>query len=307
MTDYISPDLAEYANTVLNPTGREFDLSSDVSDLLKEINAAKPTVDPMDIYDVVLIPEVEGILIGEIVKDIEGAQFFDSSQVDGAPYFVVFESHEAHNELVKILKERFLPHIDDKFDIGNYGFSDKYSSCENCGHLIKTSPSCYGWQPDFWLDEENGCYVCAQCVIDNYVDEYIAACTNKPRKYVADFVNPAVHGWTKVPMDFQNGLHHGMNSDPKKITAALNAIHVDHIYTAMPSQFYVDFNVWVHNDIDVETVKSYLEKVGTDLPYDIAIETDKALRGQHSDWIKVEKRTLTQEDFISGKWKGEQK
>lgn len=231
------------------------------------------------------------------------------------------------------------------------GFDDEHDVCSGCNTVVRTSPDSYGWQPRFHRHSD-GDVSCAKCLD---APDYLDAHTNKNRMLNDGLVNPADHGWTKVDVDFENGLHPGQNDDPRAIMKTLQDIGLDVLFTGERGQFDTRFAPWVRWDEAMgngtapescslcdengtnetfewdtddkgwvcdscggttmtETrdpavaAKEALEKGTTKLPYDPGTETAKALRGEHSDYVKMTVTTITPEQFVSGEWtKGEKK
>jgi hypothetical protein len=172
--------------------------------------------------------------------------------------------------------------LTDLDDLCEWGFSDEWDICPECGELIRTQPDHYGWQPEFHIFEDGEMF-CADCVRDNYAEDYIAEYVNRNRLLNCDVVDPYQHGWDMIEeVRFESGYHRGQDSDPAAIIKILNAEGVDVLFTGSVGQFDVNFNAWVPED-DVQRAADILvdaEAAGkTDLPYSIAGEMEKALRG----------------------------
>jgi len=131
--------------------------------------------------------------------------------------------------------------LDSIFEIG---FSDEYAECYSCGKLIKTSPDCYSWRPEFLLTD---CEIlCSDCyddsdVIDLYINDYNKALNKDMLK---ESLEP--HGFRLFnDCEFENGWHPGQNDRPQEIVKNLPG-NLDYIFEISEnSQFYVKFNLWV--------------------------------------------------------------
>ena len=236
----------------------------------------------------------------EAIRENDDLDWITYSELDGED-FLIFESWELVEKIEAIIKELDPDSsLDTLFDY-NWGFSDEYTTCSDCYNVIRTSPDCYFWQADFWVGD--GFILCKDCTQDASED-YLEDKVNNHRSFVnEDLVDLEAAGWTMIDIDFQNGMHSGMNSDPEKIAGILSAFNIDYLFTIQPSQFYVDFNVWVKtsdDDILSKLVTDILNNENTDLPYDIATELSNVLKGEHSDYYHVETHMISQEDFIAG-------
>lgn len=129
----------------------------------------------------------------------------------------------------------------------NWGYSDEYSMCANCGVVIRTSPDSYMWTPEFW-DSADG-YICADCVKKDYLDDYLDDCTRHSKDSVktCHIVNPADHGFRKVLTGLEYGLHEGMADDPRKIVKWLTKVGLESVIVTCPSQFYTEYDVYVRS------------------------------------------------------------
>ncbi len=180
----------------------------------------------------------------------------------------------------------------------DWGFADEYDTCSNCGRSMRTAPDCYGWQPDFF-DFKDGDRLCRDCIREHAVEEYIEEHINRNKLLNEWIVNPEDHDWTKLDLDYENGMHPGQNDDPRKIIKVLKAEGIDVLFTGSVGQFDVDFSPWVRTQLLEEgegwcrTITSeamhILENTSVKLPYDPGTEMAKALKGEPSQYYKREK------------------
>jgi hypothetical protein len=131
-----------------------------------------------------------------------------------------------------------------------YGFaiewSDEWSECENCNKAIRTSGNSYSWQPSFGMVDD--CTIlCADC-LKGEAESYLESLENNPSTALnISSIDPADYGYVKVEGDFQNGLHEGMNDNPKKIYTRLHERYSRLLFQIdEQSQFYIGFAVWSH-------------------------------------------------------------
>jgi len=194
--------------------------------------------------------------------------------------------------------------------VGELVFYDEYTACGKCGQIIRTSPDCYEWQPDF-VDTEDG-IVHVDCVT---VDDALEAYSRKRAGLPPAILSRAISEGRVFEIDhtWENGMHPGMNDDPEKISDFL--LHhgiTQWWWDVMPSQFYVEFKLVLTVDDTIALSELYHPETGEDISdrdasekveiilasldvyqgYDTAAEMSKALKGIHSDHITVTKRTL---------------
>jgi len=123
-------------------------------------------------------------------------------------------------------------------------WSDQWTTCGDCGKLVRTSGDCYSWQPYYVI--ENECeLVCLDCVdwesyLESIEDNADAACMRA--------CDPAKYGYRLVsePREYQNGMHAGMTDNPTRILETLHTAGHKRIVFRIPetSQFYIEFETW---------------------------------------------------------------
>lgn len=125
-------------------------------------------------------------------------------------------------------------------------WEDEWTTCSCCGNAIRTQADSYGWTRSYHMAECE--IICCECIPKQaaaVLEDYVA----DSRKAIAHSlgINPSNHGFVKVDMEFQNGLHPGQDSDPKKIAAALEKRGIDRYVFTLDSvgQFDATFSVWV--------------------------------------------------------------
>ena len=138
-----------------------------------------------------------------------------------------------------------LHELNDWFD---WGFSDEYTTCENCGKSFQYSQGSYIDIPKWALIDGLGIF-CHECIRDEFEEEYIESVTNNPEQAlkitIIDEQRLIELGWTEPEPneEYKNGLHQGMNDKPIDVYNKLKDKY-DVIFTFMPSQFYVAFWAW---------------------------------------------------------------
>jgi len=138
-------------------------------------------------------------------------------------------------------------------DIGNLlekaGFeiewSDEWTTCEDCGKALRTSPNSYDWQPSYLHAKDSCEFLCLDCA-ENEMEDILESYENDPRAAFNDHVDPADYGYHKLEGDFESGFHPGQNDDPKKIYARLKAAGHERLLFVIDrvQQFDVSFSIW---------------------------------------------------------------
>jgi hypothetical protein len=132
-------------------------------------------------------------------------------------------------------------------------YSDEYTTCSDCGHIIRTSPTHYGWQPDFYVGD--GFIVCNECFIENgYAEDYIQEKINQPKNAINGLVTEVElqkMGFSKFNENsYESGYHYGQTDDPEKIYDELSDKYEEIVFFIdRAGQFDIHFSVWVRGEI----------------------------------------------------------
>lgn len=132
-------------------------------------------------------------------------------------------------------------------------WSDEWSECGDCYKLVRTQPDSYGWRPHYAILNECE-LVCGDCIQsdDGRREEYLATLADNPSTCNTILQDEQLEaaGLAQVDARFENGLHQGMDDDPRAIAKRLNGAGIDGIVFGLqsPSQFYLTFSVWVPED-----------------------------------------------------------
>lgn len=197
------------------------------------------------------------------------------------PYFTVPEPVQAVEEIINEV-------------MGEWGFSDEYTTCSNCGKAIRTSPDSYSWQPDYIITRD-GEILHLECIEGDYLlDEY-----KNSLKPLPEGVDYEQFGLTVLDTVYENGLHPGMNDDPKIALRLFKKAKIDIWFKIENSQFYTEFQIVVRDE-DADRAKKLISGKSLDQGWDNAEEMGKALRGEPSDHMHVETKLISPEDFING-------
>ena len=164
------------------------------------------------------------------------------------------------------LKEKY-PKLDDWFfnhmdmDYSTQGgaymvFPDEYSTCTDCGQIVRHSPDSYDWEPqyvDFECDR-----ICRTCIEDDVeclIDEF----KNQHTRAIPEWAQKLIKNAGYVCMDdentescsiFESGLHLYQDDDPEEIIKGLEKdgylSKYDYIFTINSrSQFTIQFSLWL--------------------------------------------------------------
>jgi|SRR5690606_26542128 len=171
----------------------------------------------------------------------------------------ILEDVRIDNEVPKIVKNALDEHGIKWYNIVEsalgceWGFSDEYTTCDDCGNIIRTSPDSYHWQPDFYIGD--GFIVCNRCFNDSedYQEEYLADKINNPKQAVNGLMTEEQIkelGFKKLNSEYEYGWYN-VNHDPEKIYEALSKNFEEVLfYINNVEQFRVNFIVFVRGEIE---------------------------------------------------------
>ena len=178
-------------------------------------------------------------------------------------------------------------------ELCDFGFDDEWGTCDECGGLIRTSPDSYGWQPEYH-DFEDGDRICGRCITKNWAEDYLEEHINRNKLVNTWLVDPEKYGWVDLNLDMETGMHRGQNDDPRAIIKLAKENRFEVIFSGSVGQFDVNWTSWAKEG-EAEQVKAIITGANTRLPYDIAREMERALKGEKSEYVKV--TTYTSKDF----------
>jgi hypothetical protein len=125
---------------------------------------------------------------------------------------------------------------------------DEWTSCQECGGLVRTSPGGYSWQPDYMIF--NDCeLICHECI--DPVDALTHLEGNERSCLTIEKIKPEDHGYIKLNDDsYESGFHPGQNDSPEKIAKELRKKGCSRFLFSLDSnsQFTTQFSVWIHED-----------------------------------------------------------
>lgn len=134
-----------------------------------------------------------------------------------------------------------------------WGFSDEYTTCSDCGQVIRTEPDSYHWQPDYYVGD--GFIACNRCFNEesDYQEAYIEEKINQPRNAVNGLMTEEqieALGFTKLNEDYQSGWY-DRSDNPQEIYDNLSDRFEEILFFIDGvGQFHVDFGVFVRGEID---------------------------------------------------------
>ena len=185
----------------------------------------------------------------------EGNVYFDVVEKQNGGDFIIFEDWKSLIAVEKALQPGFEPkdEYDDsvleELDI-DYGFSDEWGRCDNCGKLVRLEADSAHWVPDFFWDENGLC--CGNCVRQN-PEEYIAWLLEQPVERANTILDGKAlesAGFHKVDGNYENGWYDRHDS-PEEI---LNKAHEEHpeaefIFSISGvGKFAVQFELWMRGE-----------------------------------------------------------
>lgn len=202
-------------------------------------------------------------------------------------------------------------------DFTDWGFSDEYDQCCNgcngCENILRTSPDSYSWTAPLYIDAEG--YACEECIDRGDYNDYILKEHKNCNKSIPHEFDLERLGLTKANVQsFENGLHGGQLDRPEPIIEALNKQSIDVWFIVHPSQFYVEFDVYVKKE-DQERAIEILTNFDARQGNDPAEMLKKALQNapivsQPSNGVAItsinltdgtaETKIVSKEDFIKG-------
>lgn len=146
-------------------------------------------------------------------------------------------------------------------------WDNEWTPCDFCGRLVRTQPNGYEWSPSYWqtLGYEIACIGCLRENRESLTDEYVEWLEGNADRAMTgslkDAINLKDYGYVKLQGDFRNGMHYGMDADPKKIAEKLRELDVERFIFVIDgtSQFYLSFSVWIHEN-DIEKARQLTEE-----------------------------------------------
>lgn len=173
--------------------------------------------------------------------------------------YIIVHSHEDVNKLEEVVKdvlelEDEQIYVDEVLEV-EVVFSDEYTTCSDCGKIIRTSPDSYHWQPDYYFGD--GFIACNQCFNDNedYQEAYIEDKINDPKQAINGLVTEEQIeelGFVKFNAEesYENGWYEGQTDNPEEIYDALSQKFEEVVFLISGvGQFDIHFDAFVRHEI----------------------------------------------------------
>jgi len=154
-------------------------------------------------------------------------------------------------------------------------WSDEWQECEGCSGIFRIKPDGHGWKKSYFTFKDDSTF-CEECIIKHCLNDYLEEHEgNDKRAITIDGIDLSEHGYVKADVDFENGLYHGQNDDPKNIGKTLkkNGITRYLFYLDSVGQFDMNFSVWIHEE---EIEKFGLEQIQSILRHEVPEWSDNA-------------------------------
>ena len=177
----------------------------------------------------------QNYIIKKIDKYIDNNEF-SIEKVQGDKVFYIIDATDNTQRLTDLLDRV------SKYDI-DYGYSDEYSTCYECGRLIRTSPDSYSWVQDYFISEEG--IFCQSCVLENkeYLETYLNIRINSPRQ-INTLITPErliELGFRKVGKQEYESGYYGKEDLPEIVHRDLRLKHKEVLFSMIESQQFVIF------------------------------------------------------------------
>lgn len=135
--------------------------------------------------------------------------------------FLLIEIAAEEDKIRNFCKE--IANIEDlnEFTEDNYGYSDEYLICEDCGVAFLDPKWDYNYHKEgaVFEDEFNTVCCCEGCLKEYHSEEYINSCINNPKKWISMYSQKEMSnlGWTPVnENEYEYGMY-GVCDNPLKI------------------------------------------------------------------------------------------
>jgi hypothetical protein len=127
-------------------------------------------------------------------------------------------------------------------------WSDEWTSCHQCGKLVRTQADSYSWTPSYQLGD--GELTCIECLEED-PEGYLQSLEDNPDTCnTMTSIKPEKHGYILIDDNKETGWHPGQNDDPHKIAKELRDKGISRFIFNMDSvgQFDCRWSVYVHED-----------------------------------------------------------
>jgi hypothetical protein len=133
-----------------------------------------------------------------------------------------------------------------------FEWDDEWRECDCCHGAVRTSPDSYGWQKYFY-ENDDGDAICGDCIRDNvegHRDAYLEWLEGNSKRAMTFDLDLKALGYQHLCPNFEHGLHHGQDADPKKVAAEIKRCGAHRFIFEIDStgQFDMTFSVWLHQE-----------------------------------------------------------
>lgn len=141
-------------------------------------------------------------------------------------------------------------------------WEDEWTTCSECGGLVRTQADCWFWKP-FFITRE-GELLCGKCLA-GILPSYLESLEGKPAQalHINMKLDPTEYGYVKVNNEsFVAGLHPGWNVSPATMSQKLKDAGVTRFLWCISDveQFGAYFDLYIHKGIQdkLDLVRSLL-------------------------------------------------
>ena len=196
-------------------------------------------------------------IIGEYHDNMENDYMTYGEDNHGDKY-LLFENHKDVESFVKLAGEMLNKEFEHDYEVERefdlyIAFTDEYTTCDDCGAIIRTEPNSYHWTPDYYLGD--GFIICNECFNNekDYQEAYLVERINNPNNANTILSDEQLEelGFTKFNSNsYEHGFHHGQTDDPREIYKEIENLYYDIIFSIDGvGQFDTHFSVWVRGEI----------------------------------------------------------
>jgi hypothetical protein len=125
-------------------------------------------------------------------------------------------------------------------------WEDEWSTCGDCGGLVRTEPTSYHWTPSYAFVYECE-LLCLNCLKKDLVP-YLEEMEGNSSKAITFDVDLSQYGYEQYNKERYESGWYGQNDDPKAIAKMLRAKGITRFIFVIDGkgQFDINFSVWVH-------------------------------------------------------------
>jgi hypothetical protein len=194
-----------------------------------------------------------GELINDVIQELELNSYFGKYEDRD---FLVVSDWEEHAQIEAKANNTMDDMLGD-----DWGFMDEYTCCSGCNKILRTSPTSYGWTPDYVVFD---CSILCKDCLD--ITEYLESIENDPKKANQVYTEAEIleAGYIRINTDDYEAGMHDVHDDPVAIYEALRYEHSAVIFSITDtSQFTINFAVYSKlSKIKCINCGTYIEQAG---------------------------------------------